>query len=87
MKLKINNNYTITSDTHCYILNKNLINKKNNEEYLQPICFYNTLDSLILGLINREVRQCDLSDTNKIIAHITSVKDEILREVSKHENK
>ncbi len=28
MKLKINDNYIITSDTHCYILNKILFNKK-----------------------------------------------------------
>lgn len=87
MKLKINNDYTITSDTHCYILNKNLINKKNNEPYLQAITFHNTLKDLILELINREVRQCDLSDVNKIIAYITSLKDEILKEISKHENK
>ena len=32
MKLKINDNYIITSDTHCYILNKILFNKKTNEE-------------------------------------------------------
>lgn len=87
MKLKINNDYTITSDTHCYILNKNLINKKNNEPYLQAITFYNTLEDLILGLINREVRQCDLSDVNKIIAHTNVVKDEVLKEISKYENK
>lgn len=85
MKLKLNNDYTITSDASCYMLNKNLINKKTNEEYLQPIGFYNSLDSLILGLINREIRQCDLSDVDKIIAHINTVKGEILKEVSKYE--
>lgn len=87
MKLKINNDYTITSDTYCYILNKNLINKTNNEPYLQAMTFHNTLEDLILGLINREVRQCDLNDVDKIIAHINVLKDEILKEVSKHENK
>lgn len=87
MKLKINNDYTITSDTHCYILNKNLINKKNNEPYLQAITFHNTLKDLILELINREVRQCGLSDVDKIVAHINVVKDEILKKISKYEDK
>lgn len=87
MKLKLNDKYAITSDTNCYMLNNILVNKKTNEEYLQPFAFYNTLASLILGLINREIRQCDLRDVDKIIAHINVVKDEILKEVSKHENK
>lgn len=87
MKLKLNNNYTITSDTNCYILNKNLLNKKTNGEYLQPICFYNTLDSLIVGLINRGVRSHDLESLNIIIAYIDTIRNEILTEVSKYESK
>ena len=82
MKLKINDNYIITSDTHCYILNK----KKTNEEYLQPISFYKSLDDLTLGLINREIRTHDLECVNEIISHISAIKDEILSEVRKHEN-
>lgn len=85
MKLKINDNYIITSDTHCYILNKILFNKKTNEEYLQPIGFYKSLDDLILGLINREIRTHDLECINEIISHISAIKDEILSEVRKHE--
>lgn len=86
MKLKINDNYIITSDTHCYILNKILFNKKTNEEYLQPISFYKSLDDLILGLINREIRTHDLECINEIISYISAIKDEILSEVRKHEN-
>ena len=86
MKLKINDKYTITSDTHCYILNKTLVNKKTDEEYLQPISFYKNLDDLILGLINREIRTHDLKGIDEIINHINDVKTEILAEVSKHES-
>ena len=86
MKLKINDNYIITSDTHCYILNKILFSKKTNEEYLQPIGFYKSLDELTLGLINREVSRHDLECINEIISYISAIKDEILSEVRKHEN-
>lgn len=43
MKLKINDNYIITSDTHCYILNKILFNKKQTKNIYNQLVFINHL--------------------------------------------
>lgn len=37
MKINLNDKYVITSDSYRYVLNKKMVNKKTNEEYLSTV--------------------------------------------------
>lgn len=78
MKIKLNDSFTITSDVNCYILNRNLINKKNNTSYLQPVAFYNSLDSLIKRLIEREIRTVKIDDLQALKEHVEDMTKNII---------
>lgn len=86
MKIKLNDDYAITTDTYCYILNKILINKKTGETYLQAIAFYNSLESLIISLLEREIRSSELDNLNQLNETVKAYANHIV-EVINNENK
>lgn len=80
MELRINKNYMITSDANCLVLNKVLLNKITGKEYISPIGYYGSFESLVDGLIFRELCTAEeLTSMEKIKDHINCVRNDIIK--------
>lgn len=68
--------YVITSDSLQFILNeaneRGEKSKKQGEEYLRPISYHPTLDTLITGVFEREVRLNNAESIDDLKNHITT---------------
>lgn len=78
MEINLNDKYVITSDTYCYVLNKKMVNKKTNEEYLSAVGYYGNLEQLIDSLINREVRESEATSIQGVLEVIENAKNDIV---------
>ena len=74
MNIRIGN-YVITSDNLQFILNeaakRSDKSKKAGEEYLRPISYHPTLQTLLTSLFDRMTRKNDCTDLNDLRDHIT----------------
>lgn len=75
MNIKIDN-YVITSDGLQFILNeavqRGTKSKKAGEQYLRPISYHPTLDTLLMSLFNRETRLNNCTEIDALHDHITN---------------
>ena len=78
MEINLNDKYVITSDAYCYVLNKKMVNKKTNEEYLSAVGYYGNLEQLIDSLINREVRESEVTSIQGVLEVIENAKNDIV---------
>lgn len=78
MNLKINNDYCITSDTYCLMLNQIKTNTKTGKEYLVVVGYYGDLESLIKALLEREVRMSDVSKITDLKNHLDRLAQDII---------
>ena len=78
MEINLNDKYVITSDTYCYVLNKKMVNKKTNEEYLSAAGYYGDLEHLVDSLINREVRESEVTSIQGVLEVIENAKNDIV---------
>ena len=78
MEINLNDKYVITSDAYCYVLNKKMVNKKTNEEYLSAVGYYGNLEQLIDSLINREVRESEATSIQGVLEVIENAKNDIV---------
>lgn len=67
--------YVITSDNLQFILNeaseRGEKSKNQGEEYLRPISYHPTLDTLLTSTYLREMRQNEATNIYELIAHVT----------------
>ena len=78
MKINLNDKYVITSDTYCYVLNKKMVNKKTNKEYLLAVGYYGNLEHLVDSLINREIRELEINSIQGVLEVIENAKNDIV---------
>lgn len=78
MEINLNDKYVITSDTYCYVLNKKMVNKNTNEEYLSAVGYYGDLKHLVDSLINREVRESEVTSIQGVLEVIENAKNDIV---------
>ncbi len=81
--IKIDDTYSITADSHNYILQEKKISQNEegkNEEYLTNIGYYTTIDNALKGLLKKEMRKYLSKDT------IQTLKDAV-KEFKKIEEK
>lgn len=78
MEINLNDKYVITSDTYCYVLNKKMVNKKTNEEYLSAVGYYGNLEHLVDSLINREIRESEINSIQGVLEIIENAKSDIV---------
>lgn len=78
MEINLNDKYVITSDAYCYVLNKKMVNKKTNEEYLSAVGYYGDLKHLVDSLINREVRESEATSIQGVLEVIENAKNDIV---------
>lgn len=66
--------YVITSDNLQFILNeavhRGTKSKREGEEYLRPISYHPTLDTLLMSLFNRETRLNNCTEIDALHDHI-----------------
>lgn len=78
MEINLNDKYVITSDTYCYVLNKKMVNKNTNEEYLSAVGYYGDLKHLVDSLINREIRELEINSIQGVLEVIENAKNDIV---------
>lgn len=63
INIKINDTYTVTSDSRQFILNKVAIrggkSKEAGETYLKPVGYFHCIDGLTRGLMRRSLKESD----------------------------
>ena len=82
MNIQINKEYSITSDSNQYTLNRHSIvqNKDSNDygkEVAKPFAYYSRLDHALTRLIDHSVRMSDVSSLYDAIGHMNLIKAEI----------
>jgi uncharacterized protein YutD len=78
MKIKLNNRYEITCNANNYILIEHKKRAADNEKlkhvkgdpYIVEHGYYGTLQSLITGLIEHEIKQVDISEIKELSDYI-----------------
>lgn len=89
--LQIHENYRIKTDRYNYILQNKRMKKETNEEYWENIGYFKDFESLVLGLINMELRRKihfnNIEDMAALSDHIIQVANNITQIILQQKEK
>lgn len=87
MMLQLNDNFRLTSDEYCYILQQRKISTKRDtgEQYENWVdkWFFPTLEKAVQSLVEYEVRVSDAEGVNELLKAMENNKKAILKELKK----
>jgi hypothetical protein len=74
MKIQINDEYRISSDSNQWMVQKYRgIDKKTGEPIWQSILYYTSLDTLVTGLADKMLRESDASTISEALVEIKRI--------------
>lgn len=81
MKIKLSDDYQLTSDRYQYIIQEKKVVKKGKTqgtEYWDNIGYYNTLQGALDSYVNMRVRISDKNTLTELLAYLKEIKKEVI---------
>lgn len=87
MMIQLNDDFRLTSDEYCYIVQQRKISTKRNtgEQYENWVdkWFFPTIEQAVSKIVDYEVKVSDAEGVNKVLKAIESSKKAIVKELKK----
>lgn len=80
MRIELENDYVITSDSYNYVLNKKTISdgeKTKGEEILKPIAYHTTLHMVLKSYTDKVLLSSQATTLKELKNELTTIKDYI----------
>lgn len=87
MIVPLNDEFRLTADSYCFIIEKKVVRTKREtqEQYIDwvPTWFFPSIEKAINKLVEYEIRLDDSEGIDKLIESMNKIKKEIITEVKK----